>query len=135
MGGAKKIDALEGLEDERHVDLEGVLSEGLAQGETLACEEGHEGHRVVVVTIGKTLGPLGVVVLAPLVFVLMKLVNIYDHHVARADLDPFNCNTISHAKRSSIRQGRVNPHGLIEAVLKLIVQSLIEGVHVKLLRL
>jgi hypothetical protein len=103
VGGVNKIDSLEGLEDERHDDLEGVLSEGLAHAHTLACEERHEGHRVVVATLSKTLGPIGVVVLAPLVLVVMQLMNIYDHHVACADLDPSDVYTLSHAKRSADR--------------------------------
>ena len=103
MGGVDKVDTLEGFEDERHDYLEGVLSEGLAHAHTFACEEGHEGHRVVVATLSKTLGPIGVVVLAPLVFVVMQLVNIDDHHVALTNLDPSNVHTLSHAKGGADR--------------------------------
>ena len=41
VGGVNKVESLEGLEDERHYDLEGVLSEGLAHAHTLDCEERH----------------------------------------------------------------------------------------------
>ena len=66
-----KIDALESFEDNRHDDLEGVLSEGLSHTDALACEEWHEGHRVVVAALSKSLRLKGVVVFAPLVFVVM----------------------------------------------------------------
>ena len=130
MGGVNKLDALESLQDERHDDLEGVLREGLAHAHTLACEEGHEGQRVVVAALGETLGSIGVVVLAPLVLVVMQLVNVHDHHVSRADLDSSDVHSLSHAKGGADRQGRVDPQGLIEAVLKVIVLSLIKGFHV-----
>jgi hypothetical protein len=58
---------------------------------------------VVVATLSKTLGPIDVVVHAPLVFVVMQLMNIDDHHVACADLNPSDVYTLSHAKRSADR--------------------------------
>lgn len=133
MSRVYKSDALEGLENERHDYLEGVLSEGLANTDALACEEGHEGHGVVVAALSKTLRLIGVVVLAPLVFVVMQLVNIDDHHFAGTDLDSPDLHIIIHAERGADRQWRVDPQGLIEAVLQVIILSLIEGVHVKLL--
>ena len=103
MSRVYKSDALEGLENERHDYLEGVLSEGLAHADSLACKEWHERHWVVVASLSKTLGLKGVVVLAPLVFVVMQLMNIDDHHVALADLDPSDVHTLSHAKGSADR--------------------------------
>lgn len=101
MGGVDKVDTLEGFEDERHDDLERILSEGLAHTDTLACKEGHEGHGMVVAALSETLGLIGVVVFAPLVFVMMQLMNIDDHHVTLVDSNSSNVYTLSHAKRGA----------------------------------
>ena len=88
---------------------------------------------MVVSSLSKTLGLIGVVVLAPLVFVVMQLVDIDDHHFAGTDLDSPDLHIIIHAERGADRQWWVDPQGLIEAVLQVIILSLIEGVHVKFL--
>ena len=101
MSRVYKSDALEGLENERHDYLEGVLSEGLAHADSLACKEWHERHWVVVASLSKTLGLKGVVVLAPLVFVVMQLVNIDVHYFASTYLDSPDLYTLIHAERGA----------------------------------
>ena len=132
MGGVNKIDAFEGLENERHDDLEGVLSKGLTNTDALSSEEGHERHGVVMATLSEPLRLVGVVVLAPLILIVMQLMHIDDHHVASTDMDSPDIHALSHAERGADRYWGINSQGLIEAVLEVIVFGLIEGVHVKL---
>jgi hypothetical protein len=98
VGEVNKVDAFEGLENERHDDIHGVLSQGLTNTDALSCEEGHEGHGVVMAALSKTLRLEGLVVLAPLILVVMQLMNINDHHIASMDFDSPDLHGLSHAE-------------------------------------
>ena len=134
VSGVNKVDALEGFENERHDNLEGVLSEGLTNTDALSSEEGHERHGVVMAALSETLRFVGVVVLAPLILIVMKLIHINYHHVASTDLNTPDLHALSHAERRADRYWGINSQGLIQAVLQVIVFGLIEDVHFKLFR-
>ncbi len=66
-----------GLQDEWEHNFEGVLSEGLAHANSLATEERSKAHRMMMrLRFFESFRPVGIVVGAPLVLVVMELIDI-----------------------------------------------------------
>ena len=94
-------EALECLQDQRHHDHKGGLSESLAKAHTLIFQEWEKTERAPVrISVQKPLRNVLVVIIAPLVLIMMKLLNVDLHHLTLLHRDP-NYST------SSVKQNEV----------------------------
>ncbi len=65
------------LQDEWEQNFEGVLSEGLTHANSLATEERSKAHGMMMrLRFFESFGPVGIVIGAPLVLIVMELIDI-----------------------------------------------------------
>ena len=93
-----KFHLRECLHNERNNNLDRILSKSLAHANPLSSKEWHETHGIVLATTFKSVRFKLVMVFSPLVFKMMKFVNVRHHHVIRFDLDTSNIYILSYTE-------------------------------------
>jgi hypothetical protein len=95
----QKVVALEGFEDKWHHDHKGGLSESLADAHSLTSQEWEKTEWApVAISFLKPLWDVFVVILALLVLIMMKLLNIDHHNLALLNWDANYFYILGHAK-------------------------------------
>jgi len=129
-----KFHLWERFHNERDNNFDRVFSESFPHANSLSSEEWHETHGIMLGTAFESLRFKLVMVFTPLVFKMVKFVNVGHHHVISLDLHTSDVAILSYTEASAQLNRGIDSQSLINYILKVIILAQVQALNRQFLR-